>query len=106
MKSVDFYALSNFNYVVRAHNKLNDTLGTSPSIDSLSEAIEKWCELNITELSLQVKNYYAKYDAVECIHSKIVINMCKKFPNLGVQSTVTYGSAEDANGVEGTWLLG
>jgi len=106
MKSVNFYAMSNFYHMVETLNKLDDTLGFSPSMDSLHEAIEKYCALNITELRLQVDKYFEEYNAVECMHSKIIISLLRKLPNFGVQSTVTYKTAEDANGLEGSWLLG
>jgi len=106
MENVDFYAKSTFEKAIRTLNNLDATLGTSPSRDSLSEAIEKYCALNITELSLQVEGYYAKYDSIACLQSHIIISLLDKLPNLGMQGTVTYETVEDANGVEGTWLLG
>jgi len=106
MKNVDFYAKSTFNRMIATLNNLNDTLGTSPSQDMLSEAIEEYCQLNITELSLQVKGYSAKYDSIACLQSKIIINLLEKLPNLGMQGTVTYETVEGDNGVEGSWLLG
>jgi len=106
MKNVDFYAKSTFQRVIQTLNNLDDTLGTSPSYDRLSEAIEEYCALNITQLSLQVEGYYQKYDSIGCLQSNIIISLLEKLPNLGMQATVTYDTAKDANGVEGSWLLG
>jgi Golgi nucleoside diphosphatase len=105
MKNVDFYAVSNFYFAVNALNRIDDSLGFSPSLASLSQAIEEMCELNITELSLQMDDYYPKYDAWRCILSKIIYKTLSLLPNFGVDGTVTYKNAENKN-VEGNWLVG
>lgn len=106
MENIDFYSLSSFYRTADAVNRLDESVGYSPSLSSLSKAIEAMCELNVTELAEQMEGYYAKYDVNICYKSKIVYQILMMLPNLGVSATVTYGSAENANGVEGSWLVG
>lgn len=106
MESVDFYALSGFYFMVNALNRIDDSLGFSPSINDLSDALEEMCELNITQMSLQMDDFYSKYDAWRCYQGKIIYQMMSMLPNLGVSATITNDNAENENGVEGTWLVG
>jgi len=106
MENIDIYALSNFYYRVDALNGVDDSLGFSPSLSSFSQATEAMCELNITELASQMEDYYPIFDVLECYKSKITYQIESMLPNLGVSGTVTYGKAENENGIEGTWLLG
>jgi len=106
MRGVDFYALSNFYYLAYALNRVDDSLGFSPKVSNLSNAIEGMCELNITQLSLQMDDYYSKYDAWRCYQGKIIYQMVSMLPDLGINASITYANAENENGVEGTWLVG
>jgi len=106
MGKVDFYGLSNFYYMTEGLNRLDGSLGYSPSLSSLSPVIEAMCELNITEISTQLEDYYAKYDAWICYQAKLIYQILSMLPNLGVNATFTYSKPENAKGVEGTWLVG
>merc|ERR1719189_8002 len=89
-----------------ALNRLNDTLGTSPSLTGLSDAIEAMCELSITELSTQMEDYYPEYDSWRCFQSKIIHKIETMLPNLGVYGSINNEIVETWNGVEATWLVG
>lgn len=106
MEKIDFYGLSGIYHTFDALNRLNDSLGFSPSFSSLSQAIEAECELNVTELAEQMEGYNSKYDSWGCFKSKLVYQLLTMLPGFGDSATVTYGSAENANGMEGTWLVG
>jgi hypothetical protein len=106
MANVDFYGLAGFYYMAEGLNRLNESLGYSPSTGSLSPVIEAMCELNATQLATQLEGYYAKYDAWNCYQAKIIYQIMLILPNLGVNGSITYDSPENADGIEGTWLLG
>jgi len=106
MEKVDFYGLKGIYYTFDALNRLNDSLGFSPSFSSLSQAIEAECELNVTDLAEQMEGYYSKYDSWGCYKSKLIYEILMMLPGFGDSATVTYGSAENADGMEGTWLVG
>jgi len=106
MENIDFYGLATFYYAAQKLNRVNESLGYSPSFGSLSNAIESLCELNVTELAEQMEDYTSTYDVHGCYQAKIAYQILMMLPNLGVSATVTYGSAENANGVEGSWLVG
>jgi len=106
MEKVDFYGLAAIYYTLEALNRLDDSLGFSPSFSSLSQAIEAACELNVTELAEQMEGYYSKYDSWACYKSKLIYQILMILPGFGDSAKITYGSAENANGVEGTWLVG
>jgi len=106
MAGVDFYALSNFYYLLEALNRVDDSLGYSPTLPNLSNAIEETCELNVTQLSIQMDGYYSKYDVWRCYQGKIIYQMVSMLPDLGINASITYENAKNENGVEGTWLVG
>merc|ERR1711920_659507 len=54
----------------------------------------------------QMEGYYAKYDSWACYKAKLIFKILKILPGFGEKATITYGSAENENGMEGTWLVG